>query len=61
MDYLIKKNLIKDTLKIMRITSKNKKKMFEKAKEIAKVRLETGKREIFKGKEREEILLRVQK
>ena len=39
LDYLIKKNLIKDTLKLMRITQKNKRKNFERAKNIAKVRL----------------------
>jgi len=39
LDYLIKKNLIKDTLKLMRITQKNKRKNFERAKAIAKARL----------------------
>lgn len=58
LDYLVKKNLIKDTLRLMRITQKNKRKNFERAKEIAKLRLETGKREIYKGKEREEIIRR---
>lgn len=38
------------------MTQKNKRKNFERAKEIAKLRLETGKREIYKGKEREEII-----
>lgn len=32
LDYLVKKNLIKDTLKLMRITQKNKRKHFERAK-----------------------------
>lgn len=32
LDYKVKKNLIIDTLKIMRITGKNKKILFEKAK-----------------------------
>lgn len=40
----------------MRITQKNKKKNFERAKQLAKVRLETGKRDIFKGKEREQLI-----
>ena len=34
----------------MRITQKNKRKNFERAKELAKIRLQTGKRDIFKGK-----------
>jgi len=32
LDYMIKKNLIKDTLELMRISSKNKKTQFQKAK-----------------------------
>jgi tubulin polyglutamylase TTLL6/13 len=32
LDYLVKKNCIKDTLKLMRITQKNKRKNFERAK-----------------------------
>jgi len=39
LDYLVKKNLIKDTLKLMRVTQKNKRKNFERAKELAKMRL----------------------
>lgn len=49
LDYMIKKNLIKDTLKLMRITSKHKKSLFLKSKEITKKRVETGKRDILKG------------
>lgn len=44
MDYKVKKNLIIDTLKIMRITSKKKKNLFEKARELVKRRVENGKR-----------------
>jgi tubulin polyglutamylase TTLL6/13 len=32
LDYMIKKNLIKDTLKLMRISAKHKKTLFLKAK-----------------------------
>jgi tubulin polyglutamylase TTLL6/13 len=32
LDYMIKKNLIKDTLKLMRINAKQKKTLFQKAK-----------------------------
>lgn len=32
LDYMIKKNLIKDTLKLMRINTKQKKALFQKAK-----------------------------
>ncbi len=39
LDYKVKKNLILDTLKLMRITSKNKKSLFEKAKELVKKRI----------------------
>ena len=53
LDYMVKKNCIKDTLKLLRTTQKNKRKNFERAKELAKVRLETGRRDIFKGKERD--------
>ena len=49
LDYQVKRNLIRDTLILMRITSKNKKNDFERAKKIAKIRLEKGKREILKG------------
>lgn len=56
MDYMIKKNLIKDTLKLMRINSKNKKNLFMKSKELTKRRIETGKRDIFKGEERKDCL-----
>ena len=47
LDYRIKKNLILDTLKLMEITEKNKRKFFKKGKEINKRRLETGKREVL--------------
>jgi tubulin polyglutamylase TTLL6/13 len=36
LDYRIKKNLIKDTLKLMRINIKNKKILFDKAKIMLK-------------------------
>jgi tubulin polyglutamylase TTLL6/13 len=36
LDYKVKKNLITDALKIMRISSKNKKMLFEKAKLMMK-------------------------
>lgn len=49
LDYMIKKNLITDTLKLMRITSKHKKTLFKKSKELTKKRVETGKRDILKG------------
>ena len=39
LDYYVKKNLIHDTLKLMRIMTKNKKIAFSKAKELAKKRL----------------------
>lgn len=39
LDYMIKKNLIKDTLKLMRISSKNKKALFQKAKDLTKKRI----------------------
>ena len=49
LDYKVKKGLIYDTLKLMRITSKKKKELFEKAKITLKRRIETGKRDIVKG------------
>ena len=52
LDFIVKKKLIEDTLKLMQITSENKKTLFEKAKIIIKKRIETGKREILKGKVR---------
>lgn len=39
LDYSVKKNLIKDTLRLMRVTQKNKRKNFERAKELARIRL----------------------
>ena len=39
LDYMIKKNLIKDALKLMRISSKNKKTLFQKGKELTKKRI----------------------
>lgn len=57
LDYFVKKGLISDTLRLMRITQKQKKRLFERAKELAKIRLETGKREIYQGKKREKYLL----
>lgn len=50
LDYRIKKNLILDTLKLMNITEKIKKKLFKKGKQINKRRLQTGKREIVPDK-----------
>jgi hypothetical protein len=49
LDKKVKKNLIKDTLKLMNINSKTKRMEFEKAKEIAKKRLQTGKRSMLRG------------
>lgn len=60
LDYKVKKNLILDTLKLMRITSKNKKSAFEKAKELVKRRIETGKRQIVKGDRRHQMLIEAQ-
>ena len=39
LDYHVKKKLIKDTLLLMRITSKNKKNLFEKSKILTKKRI----------------------
>ena len=39
LDYHVKKNLVKDTLRLMRITTKNKRQNFQRAKELAKIRL----------------------
>ncbi len=52
LDYQIKKNLIKDTLKLMNITVSKKATLIERAREINKERLLTGKRNIFEGAER---------
>lgn len=52
LDYLIKKGLIKDTLKLMRVSQKQKKELFLKSKELTKKRVQTGKRDILKGEER---------
>lgn len=60
LDYKVKKNLIIDTLKLMRITSKNKKMLFEKAKVLIKRRVETGKREIVRGEKRQQLLAQAQ-
>ncbi len=60
LDYKVKKGLIMDTLKLMRITGKNKRLLFEKAKDIVKRRVETGKREIVKGEQRQELLAEAQ-
>ena len=53
LDHQIKFKLIKDTLKIMNINTQAKNELFNKAKELNKERLMTGKRQIFEGKERE--------
>ena len=45
----------------MRINSKTKKTLFQKAKDLTKKRVETGKRDIFKGEERKQHLEKVQK
>lgn len=52
LDHQIKFNLIKDTLKLMNINAQTKNELFNKAKELNKERLMTGKRQIFEGKER---------
>lgn len=49
LDYMVKRNLVKDTLKLMRIKPTNKRIMFEKSKLLVKKRIESGKREILKG------------
>ena len=39
LDYMVKKNLVKDTLKLMRIKPGNKNVLFEKSKVIVKRRI----------------------
>lgn len=52
LDHKIKFNLIKDTLTIMNINLQTKTSLYNKAKDLNKDRLLTGKRQIFEGKER---------
>jgi len=52
LDHKIKFNLIKDTLNLMNINIQTKNNLYNKAKDLNKDRLLTGKRQIFEGKER---------
>jgi tubulin polyglutamylase TTLL6/13 len=61
LDYKIKFGLIKDTLKLMHITSKRKKVLFELAKESNQARLHNKKRLILDGVGREAKIAEEQK
>jgi tubulin polyglutamylase TTLL6/13 len=60
LDHKIKFNLIKDSLELMNVNVQTKTELFNKAKELNQQRLLTGKRQIFEGKEREEIIAEAQ-
>lgn len=61
LDQTIKFNLIKDTLTLLNINTQTKNELFNRAKEINKERLISGKRQIYEGREREEAILEAQR
>ena len=60
LDQKIKFDLIHDTLKLMNINSSSKSELLSKAKDLNQQRLLTGKRQIFEGREREEMITQAQ-
>lgn len=61
LDHKIKFNLIRDTLRLMNINVQRKNELYNRAKDLNMERLITGKRQIFEGKEREDMIAAAQR